>query len=145
MSVAKWPDAYGIHHWRILWSSNSNDFQLLILRALFSKPLLMSASVSTCNNSHTCIFNFLEKYYTPLKPQNYVERKKCNKHFPPVQQILHLNGKFLFLTIFFIYIFVPFFVNQNYVERKSCSKHLPPVQQILHLNGKFLLLAALFI
>ena len=49
-------------------------FQLILFQnaknAYFSKHLSMAASVKTCNNSHTCIFNFLENgfhsYYSFL-------------------------------------------------------------------------------
>ena len=38
----------------VFWNSTSNHF---------SKDLLIAASLSTCNNSHTCIFNFWEKCF----------------------------------------------------------------------------------
>ena len=38
----------------VFWNSTSNHF---------SKDLLIAASLSTCNNSYTCIFNFWEKCF----------------------------------------------------------------------------------
>ena len=40
-------------------------------------------------------------YYKLLQTKNYVKRKKCDKHLPPVQSITHLCNKFLLSISFY--------------------------------------------
>ena len=40
-------------------------------------------------------------FYKLLQTENYVKRKKCDKHLPPVQSITHLCNKFLLSISFY--------------------------------------------
>ena len=59
MSVAEWTDAYGIHHWRILWSSYRKlawvefEFNHWILFR-HSNQLSYEAKSPTCTQSQLC-------------------------------------------------------------------------------------------
>ena len=72
----------------------------------FSKQLLMLASVSTCNNSHTCIFNLLEKCFLLLL---FILSLSHMKITASVTKSLHQDRCpcYLHSPIFFLYVHCP--------------------------------------